>query len=107
MAFELRHVRGEALAIVRRYPAAALAPAAALGAGADLLHVVEGDALRVIALALLLAMAYDQYIAYMERLVVEAERGADTVSMLALFRSAAPIMPAVFVASVPAVTLPL
>ena len=55
MSPNLSPVYGEAFAIVRRYPAAALLPAAALGAMADLLQVVDGGLAAQVVLGLALA----------------------------------------------------
>jgi hypothetical protein len=103
---ELRPVFGEAFTIVRRYPAAALLPAAALGATSDLLQVIDGGLLAEVALGLGLAAAFELYVAYAERLVLEAARGAERVSAVRLLRAAAPLLPRLLVASIPAVALP-
>ena len=103
---ELSPVFGEALAIVRRYPAAALLPAAALGALSDLLQVVHGGFLAAVALGLGLAVAFELYVAYAERLALEADRKAERVSVVELLRAAAPLLPRLLLASVLAVALP-
>jgi len=103
---ELSPVFGEAFAIVRRYPVAALLPAAVLGVLADLLQLVGGGLLSAVALGLGLAVAFELYVAYAERLVLEADRDAERVSVVKLLRSAAPFLPRLLVASIPAVALP-
>src|SRR4051794_34249653 len=104
---ELSPLFGEAFAIVRRYPVAALLPAAVLGVLADLLQLVGGGLLSAVALGLGLAVAFEMYVAYAERLVLEADRDAERVSVVKLFRSAAPLLPRLLVASIPAVVLPV
>jgi hypothetical protein len=106
MSPKLRPVFGEAFAIVRRYPAAALLPAAALGALADLLQVVDGGLVGQVALGLALAVVFELYVAYAERLVLEANRGASRVSVPGLLRAAAPLLPRLLLASIPAFALP-
>jgi hypothetical protein len=106
MTRELRPVFREAFAIVRRYPAAALLPAAALGVLSDLLQLVGGGLLAAVALGLALAVVFELYVAYAERLVLEADRGAERVSVGALLRAAAPLLPRLLLASIPAVALP-
>ncbi len=103
---ELSPVFGEALAIVRRYPAAALLPAAALGAMSDLIQLVNGGLLAEVALGLGLAVAFELYVAYAERLVLEAEGGTERVSMVRLLEAGAPFLPRLLLASIPAVALP-
>src|SRR3954454_6329308 len=103
---ELSPVFGEAFAIVRRYPVAALLPAAVLGVMADLLQLVGGGLLSAVALGLGLAVAFELYVAYAERCVLEADRDAERVSVVKLFRSAAPLLPRLLLASIPAVALP-
>jgi hypothetical protein len=106
MTPELHHVRREALALVRRYPMAALLPAAALGALSDLLQLWDTGVASEVLLGLALAVAFELYVAYAERLVLEAQRGAERVGAGALLRAAIPLLPALLVASIPAVTLP-
>src|SRR3954462_2868626 len=103
---ELSPVFGEAFAIVRRYPVAALLPAAVLGVLADLLQLVGGGLLLAVALGLGLAVAFELYVAYAERLVLEADRDAERGSLVEIFRSAAPLLPRLLLASIPAVALP-
>src|SRR4051794_25487864 len=103
----LRPVFREAFAIVRRYPVAALLPAAALGAAADLLQLDDAGLLGTLAIGLGLAVAFELYVAYAERLVLEADRGAERVSVVKLFRSAVPLLPRLLLASIPAVALPV
>jgi len=102
----LSGVFGEAFAIVRRYPAAALLPAAGLGATADLLQLIDGGLVATVALALGLAVAFELYVAYAERLVLEAHLGAERVSPRRLLHAGAPLLPRLLVASIPALALP-
>jgi hypothetical protein len=107
MGSRLSPVFREAFAILRRYPAAALLPAAALGAASDLLQLIDGGPLAVAALAFGLAIIFELYVAYAERLIVEAGRGAERVSAVQLLRAAGPLLPRLVVASIPAVVLPV
>jgi hypothetical protein len=102
----LRHVFGEAFSIIRRYPAAALLPAAALGVMADVLQVVDGGLLAQLAVGLAIGVAFELYVAYAERLVLEAHRGAPRVSLMRLLRAAFPLLPWLVLASIPAFALP-
>jgi len=102
----LRPVFREAFAIVRRYPVAALLPAAALGAAADLLQLDDPGLLRTLAIGLGLAVAFELYVAYAERLVLEADRGAERASVGRLLRDAMPLLPRLLIASIPAFALP-
>jgi hypothetical protein len=103
----MRGVWGEVVGVIRRYPLAAVGPAVALGAGAAGLQFVEGDLVGVVLVGLLLAIAFELYVAYVERLVLEFERGACRVSVTGLLRGAAPLVPALLAASILAVTIPL
>ena len=97
----------EVAGVIRRYPLAAVGPAAVLGVGAAGLHLVHGDLLAVILVGLLLAIAFELYVAYVERLVLEFEGGARRVSVGRLLRAAAPLVPALLGASLLGVTVPL
>ena len=103
----MRGVWHEVAAVIRRYPLAAFAPAVALGAGAACLQFVEGDLLGVVLVGLLLVIAFELYVAYIERLVLEFERGAVRVSVGELLLRAAPLVPALVGASIIGVTVPL
>jgi hypothetical protein len=103
----MRGIWRDVVGVIRRYPLAAIAPAAALGAGAAGLQFVEGDLVGVVLVGLLLAIAFELYVAYVERLVLEFERGASSVSVAGLLRGAAPLVPALLGASILGVTIPL
>src|ERR687898_2857266 len=102
----------EALAIIRRYPFATIVPALVFAALADAPYyflVGSGFAWEQILTILTAAFAYYLYVAYAEEVAVEAERGADRITvrgMLHELRQAAPVVPAVIVASVAAITIP-
>jgi hypothetical protein len=106
MAAELRHVPRDSLAVVRRYPVAVLLPAAVLGAASDLLQLWDAGVASEVLLGLALAVAFELYVAYAERLVIEARRDAERVDPAALLRAAMPLLPALLLASIPAVALP-
>src|SRR5512132_2473572 len=80
MGLDLRHVPRDVFAIVGRYPVAALLPAAALGAASDALQLWEMGVASEVLFGLVLAVAFELYVAYAERLVIEALRGADRVA---------------------------
>jgi uncharacterized membrane protein (DUF2068 family) len=102
----------KALAIIRRYPFATIVPALVFAALADAPYyflVGSGFALEQILTFLTAAFAYYLYVAYAEEVAVEAERGADRITvrgMLHELRQAAPVVPPVIVASVAAITIP-
>src|SRR5918997_2437280 len=102
----------EALAIIRRYPIATIVPAlvfAALAGAPYYFLVGSGFAWEQILTFLTSAFAYYLYVAYAEEVAVEAERGADRITvrgMLHELRQAAPVVPPVIVASVAAITIP-
>ena len=102
----------EALAIIRRYPFATIIPALVFAALADAPYyflVGSGFAWEQILTFLTAAFAYYLYVAYAEEVAVEAERGADRITvrgMLHELRQAAPVVPPVIVASVAAITIP-
>jgi hypothetical protein len=106
MAPELRHVPRDAFNIIRRFPVASLLPAAALGAASDLLQLTHPGIVGQVLLGLALAVAFELYVGYAERLVLEADRGAETVGVAELVRAAWPLLPALLVGSIPAVMLP-
>jgi hypothetical protein len=102
----------EALAIIRRYPLATIVPAVVLAALADAPYYFlerSGFAWEEILTFLTAAFAYFLYVAYAEEVALEAERGADRITIrgvLRKLRQAAPLVPPVIVASVFAITVP-
>jgi hypothetical protein len=102
----------EALAIIRRYPLATIVPAVVLAALADAPYYFlehSGFAWEEILTFLTAAFAYFLYVAYAEEVALEAERGADRITIrgvLRKLRQAAPVVPPVIVASVFAITVP-
>ena len=102
----------EALAIIRRYPLATIVPAVVLAALADAPYYLlehSGFAWEEILTFLTAAFAYYLYVAYAEEVAVEAERGADRITIRGVLRNlrqAAPLVPPVIVASVAAITVP-
>jgi hypothetical protein len=103
----MQGIRREVLAVIRRYPLATIAPAAALGAGAACLQFVNEDLVGLVLVGLLLAIAFEFYVAYIELLVLEFERGASRVRVSGLLRGAAPLVPPLLAASILGVTIPL
>jgi len=102
----------EALAIIRRYPFATIVPAVVLAAIADApYYFLEGSGLAWEQLLTFVtaAFAYYLYVAYAEEVAVEAEQDADRIAIRGVFREmreAAPVVPAVIVASVAAISVP-
>ena len=102
----------EALAIVRCYPFATIAPAVVLAALADAPYYFftdSGFAWEQILTFVAAAFAYYLYVAYAEEVAVEAEQGADRITaggVIHELRQAAPVVPPVIVASVAAITIP-
>src|SRR5215208_3927952 len=102
----------EALAIIWRYPFATLVPAVLLAALADVPYYfieASGLAWEQFLTFLTAAFAFYLYVAYAEEVVVEAERGADRITMrgvLRELRQATPVVPPVVIASVAAVAIP-
>ena len=102
----------EALAIIRRYPSATILPAVVLAALADApYYFLEGSGLAWEQLLTFVtaAFAYYLYVAYAEEVAVEAEQGADRITVRGIFRKlreAAPVVPAVIVASLAAISIP-
>jgi hypothetical protein len=98
---------GEVLGVVRRHLAAALIPAAVLGAAADTLvlalHHVEAE----IVLGVALAVAFELYVGYAELVVAADRNGGARPPLRLMLRRAAPAVPALTIASLVAVTLPL
>jgi hypothetical protein len=103
----LREAWPHATAVVRRHPVAALAPAAALGAAADVLQLVGSSAVAEVALGVALAIAFEFYVAYAERLLIEDRRDRGRVEIGRMLRGALAIFPPLLAASLLAVTLPL
>jgi hypothetical protein len=98
---------GEVWGLLRRNWLLALAPAAVLGAGADVLVITHEDLGAEIAVGLVLALAFELYVGYAE-LIVRADRsGGPRPRTLTLMRQAAPLTPALLVASVIAVSVPI
>ena len=95
----------EALAIIRRYPLAAIMPAAVLGAVAEAPYYFIDDSYPVweqILASLTSAVAFYLFVAYAEEVAAEAERGAARLTLrdvLGKLQHAIPIVPPVIVAS--------
>ena len=103
-------VWGEALAIIRRYPAAVVVPGAVLGALAEAPTYLIVDRLLLDQLLTYLAaaFAYYLYLAYAEGLTTDYERGEDLTasrSRLARLLEAASFVPRVLVAALVSVSL--
>ena len=102
----------EALAIIRRYPSAVIVPALVLAAlAAAPYYFLEGTGIAWEQLLTFVtaAFAYYLYVAYAEEVAVEAEQGADRITVRGIFREmreAAPVVPPVIVASVAAISIP-
>lgn len=105
----------EALAIVGRYPAASILPAAVLGMlGAAPYYFIKGkiNLSEELVTSLTGAFAfylYIIYVTYAEEVTAEAERGGERITMLGVLRKlrqAAPVVPAALVASVAAIVVP-
>jgi hypothetical protein len=100
----------EALAIIRRYPLATLVPAVVLGALVEATYFVEDwrPVWEQLLASLTAAFAFYLYIAYVEEIAAEAERGAERITIrgvLRKLRQATPVVPSVMVASVVAITV--
>jgi hypothetical protein len=100
----------EALAIIRRYPAAVVVPGAVLGALAEAPTYLIVDRLLLDQLLTYLAaaFAYYLYLAYAEGLTTDYERGEDLTasrSRLARLLEAASFVPRVLVAALVSVSL--
>jgi len=92
--------------LLRGHGAAALAPAALLGAGADAILLLRDHIGAVIVLGIALAVAFELYVGYVE-LIVAADRSGEHPAVLSLLRAAVPFAWPLLLASVVAVTLPL
>jgi hypothetical protein len=103
----LRGLPREVAGVIGRWPLTATLPAAVLGIGADAIMLVQHHLGAEILLGVILALAFELYVGFAE-LIVAADRGRKPhVGMRALLRRAAPLTPALLLASVAAVTLPL
>ena len=103
----LRGLQGEVGGIVRRHWFAALLPAAILGAGADVVFLVRHDLVAEIAVGLVLVIGFELYVGYAE-LIIAADRGTGVrPPMTKLLWRALPLTPALVLASLEAVTIPL
>src|SRR5918997_3606124 len=102
----------EALAIIRRYPFATIVPAlvcAALANAPYYFLLSSGIPWEQILTSVTAAFAYYLYVAYVEEVAAESERGADSITargVLHELRQAAPVVPPVVVASVATITIP-
>jgi hypothetical protein len=94
------------LTLLRRYPLQLLVPAAGLGLVADAVQLVESP-LAGIGVSLALAVAFEGYVAYAERLVTATRSDSARIRVLNITRAALPRVPALLVASVGAIALPL
>jgi hypothetical protein len=102
----------EALAIIRRYPFATIAPAlvcAALANAPYYFLLGSGFAWEQVLTFVTAAFAYYLYVAYAEEVAIESERGAEAITargVLHELRQAAPVVLPVAVASVAAISIP-
>jgi hypothetical protein len=99
-------IANEVLELLRRFPVPLFVPAAGIGLVANALQLVRNP-LAVVGVAVALALLFELYVAYVERLVMAAEAGAATIRITALTWHALPLVPALFVASIAALALPL
>ena len=99
----------EALAIIRRYPAAVVVPGAVLGALAEApAYLIADRLLNQLLTYLTAALAYYLYLAYAEGLTTDYARGRDLIASrgtLARFSEAASFVPRVLVAALITVSL--
>jgi hypothetical protein len=103
----LRGLAGEVGGILRRHWFAALIPAALIGAGADAVYFVRDDIAAEIAVGLALVIAFELYVGYAE-LIVAADRGPGVrPAITTMLWRALPLTPALVIASLEAVTIPL
>ncbi len=103
----LRGLAGEVGGILRRHWFAALIPAAILGAVADTVYFVRDDIAAEVLVGLALVVAFELYVGYAE-LIVAADRGTGVrPPITSLLWRALPLTPALVIASLEAVTLPL
>jgi len=103
----LRGLPREVAGVISRHRLAAIAPAAALGAGADAVTLLSDDLGREIAAGIVLAIAFEVYVGYAE-LLVAADRGGGPRPSVAILMSRSWVLtPRLLLTSVPAVGLPL
>jgi hypothetical protein len=103
----LRGLAREIAGILRRQWLPALLPAAALGAGAGAIVLVRHEIGAEIVLGILLAVAFELYVAWAE-LIVAADRGEDRPATTGVMvRRATAVLPALLLASFVAVSVPL
>jgi hypothetical protein len=98
---------GEVGGVIRRHLVAAAVPAAVLGAGADAITLVRHELGAEIVLGLVLAMAFELYVAYAELIVAADRAGGSRPPVARILWAATPRTLALVVASAVAVTLPL
>jgi hypothetical protein len=98
---------GQVAGVLRRNLLVAVLPAAFLGAGADALYLFRHEFGAQLALSLLLALAFELYVGYAELIVAADRLGVPAPRIGALLRRALPFTPALFIASVIGVSLPL
>ena len=101
----------EALAIVLRHPVATIAPAIILGALTETPYLLPDDRslLEHASAFLTESLAFYLYVAYAERMTSEARSSPESISLPRVLRNlllAAPVVPAVAVASLAAIALP-
>ena len=103
----LRGLPREVAGVISRHRVAAIAPAAALGAGADVVTVLSHDLGLEIAAGIVLAIVFEMYVGYAE-LLVAADRGEGPRPSIAMLMSRSWFLtPRLLLTSVPAVGLPL
>jgi hypothetical protein len=103
----LRGLAGEVGGLLRRHWFAALLPAAILGAGADVVFLVRHDIGAEIAVGLALVIAFELYVGYAE-LIIAADRSTGVrPPITTMLWRALPVTPALVIASLEAVTVPL
>ena len=103
----LRGLPGEVGGILRRHWFAAPLPAAILEAGADVVFLVRHDLAAEIAVGLVLVIGFELYVGYAE-LIIAADRGTGVRPPITrLLWRALPLTPALVLASLEAVTIPL
>jgi hypothetical protein len=97
----------EVAAILRRHRLAAIVPALVLGAAADAVVLVRHDLGAEVAVGLALAIAFELYVGYAERIVAADRAGGRRPGVGAMLRQAGTVVPALVAASLVAVALPL
>ena len=101
----------EALVIVLCHPVATVVPALFLGALTETPHLLpdHGSVFEMLLAFLTESLAFYLYVAYAERLTSEARRSEESIPLARVLRNlflAAPVVPAVAVASLAAIVLP-